>query len=448
MRMNRFSGLFGFSVVAFGQVVSLLGSSMTGFALMIWAWRITGQATALGLVGFAGLFPLVILSPIAGALVDRWNRKLVMILSDLAAGIGTVALFILLSLDALEIWHIYIVAAFSGAFQAFQFPAYSASITLMVPKEHLGRANAMLGIARSIPSIFAPMAAGALIGFIEIKGIMLIDIVTFTFAIGALLLVRVPQPKKDPSQSVERPSLLSDSLYGFRYIFERPGLAGLLLYFLLVNFLLTFAFGVLSPMVLARTGSNQVALGAVQMVFGIGGVLGGVLVSIWGGPKRRILGLLMSVFFGVLFGNAFLGVGRSILVWSIGAFVLSSLIPIASTSSQSIWQAKVPPGIQGRVFSARIMLGQIGSAVALPLAGLLADYVFEPLMLNPSAISRALSYIVGTGPGSGMGLMFLLFGLLGIAATVGVYFYRPVRNVETLLPDCEPEAEAAPSAGG
>jgi MFS family permease len=168
--MDRFSGLFGFTIVAFGQVVSLLGSSMTAFALTIWAWRITGQATALGLVNFAALFPLVILSPLAGALVDRWNRKLVMILSDLGAGIGTVALFILLSLGTLEIWHIYIVAAFMGASQAFQFPAYSASITLMVPKEHLSRANAMLGIARSIPSIFAPMAAGALIGLIDIQG--------------------------------------------------------------------------------------------------------------------------------------------------------------------------------------------------------------------------------------------------------------------------------------
>ena len=149
---------------------------------------------------------------------------------------------------------------------------------------------------------------------------------------------------------------------------------------------------------------------------------------------------LMFLLFGLL------GIGQSIVIWSIGAFALSFLIPIASTSSQSIWQAKVPPGVQGRVFSARIMLGQIGSAVALPFAGLLADYVFEPLMLNPSSLSRALSHIVGSGTGSGMGLMFLLFGLLGIAATVGAYFYRPLRDIETLLPDCEAETEPEPAA--
>jgi len=156
---SRFSGMFGFTIVWFGQVVSMLGSGMTSFALTIWAWQLTGQATALALVGFFAFFPMVALSPIAGALVDRWNRKLVMILSDLAAGLATVALFILLSLGMLEIWHVYIAAAFSGAFQAFQFPAYSASITLMIPKNQLTRANALYGMVRSIPTIFAPMAA-------------------------------------------------------------------------------------------------------------------------------------------------------------------------------------------------------------------------------------------------------------------------------------------------
>jgi hypothetical protein len=215
---------------------------------------------------------------------------------------------------------------------------------------------------------------------------------------------------------------------------------------LLINFLLTFAFGVLSPMVLARTGSSQIALGYVQMVLGIGGVLGGLLISIWGGPKRRMLGLLGSVFFGILIGNTLLGVGQNLIVWVVGAFVLSSLVPLASSSSQSIWQAKVPASIQGRVFSARIMLGQIGGAVALPFAGLLADYVFEPLMGGGSIVARTLSPIFGAGPGSGMGLMIALFGLLGVAATIGAYFYRPVRDIETLLPDCEPQAEEAAAA--
>jgi DHA3 family macrolide efflux protein-like MFS transporter len=438
---SRFSGVFGFGVVALGQVVSLMGSSMTAFALTIWAWQVTGTATALALVGFCAFFPLVLLSPIAGALVDRWNRKLVMILSDLAAGVGTIALFILLHLGLLEIWHIYVIAAFSGAFQAFQFPAFSASITMMVPKQQLTRANAMFGMARSIPTVFAPMAAGALIAFIHISGIMLIDIATFLFAIGALLVVRVPQPQRGGAES-ERRSLLSDSLFGFKYIFARPSLLGILLYFLVVNFLISLATGVLAPMLLARSGSSEIVLGTVQMAFGIGGVAGGLVLTAWGGPKRKMLGLVVSVLLGTLVGQTILGVGRGLVVWVIGALTLSFPIPTASAASHSIWQTKVPPHLQGRVFSARIMIGQIGGAIALPMSGLLADRVFEPLMRGDSLLANAFRPLVGTGPGSGMGLMFILFGILGGVASVCAYLYRPVRDIETLLPDCEPEAEA------
>jgi len=450
MRESRLSGLFGFSIVSLGQVISLMGSSMTSFALTIWAWRVTGTATALALVGFCAFMPLVLLSPIAGALVDRWNRKLVMVLSDLAAGLGTIALFILLRLDLLQIWHIYIIAAFSGAFQAFQFPAFSASITMMVPKKHLGRANGMLGMARSIPTIFAPMAAGALIAFIDIEGIMMIDIVTFLFAIGALLLVKVPQPAPHPDDEHAQRSLLSDSLFGFRYIFERPSLTGILIYFLFGNLIISLAVGVLAPMLLARSGGNELVLGSVQMVFGIGGLLGGLLLTAWGGPKRRILGLLGGVFFGTLLGQTMLGFGQSLVPWCLGAFILSLPSPIASGASHAIWQTKVPAHVQGRVFSARIMIGQIGGAVALPLSGLLADYIFEPLMQGPSIVAQALSVLVGTGPGSGMGLMFVLFGILGAASTIFAYMYRPIREIETLLPDCDVQAakeETPPEAG-
>jgi len=429
--------LSGFAVVAVGQVISLLGSGMTGFALTIWAWEVTGTATALALVGFCAFMPMVLLSPIAGALIDRWNRKLVMILSDLAAGLGTIALFILFKLDLLQIWHVYVIAAFSGAFQAFQFPAFSAAITMMVPKKHFTRANAMFGMARSIPTIFAPMAAGALIAFIRIDGIMLIDVVTFTFAIGALLLIKVPQPKKDASEAESRRSLLSDSLFGFRYIFERPSLLGILLYFLVGNLLISLASGVLAPMLLSRSGSNEIVLGTVQMVFGIGGLAGGLVLTAWGGPKHRMAGLLGSVLIATLLGQTLLGIGQGLIVWTIGAFILSFPIPVASGSSATLWQAKVPAHLQGRVFSARIMIGQIGGAVALPMSGLLADRVFEPLMAGNSALARALAPLVGTGPGAGMGLMFVIFGVLGAVATVAAFAYRPIRDIEKILPDCD-----------
>ena len=432
---SRFSGMFGFSVVWFGQVVSLLGSGMTQFALTIWAWQITGEATALALVAFFGYFPRILFTPLAGALIDRWNRKLVMILSDLAAGLGTVAVFVLYQLDHLQIWHLYAVAAFAGAFGSFQFPAYSASISLMLPKKHFTRANSMLGLAHSISGVFAPMAAGTLLAFIGIGGIMIVDIVTFSFAIITLLFVAIPQPAEHHIADAKKRNLLADCAFGFKYIAASRSLMGLLLLFFSVNLLLSFSGGVLAPMILARTGENEIILGTVMTLFAASGVVGGAAISLWGGPKRKMRALFFSILVASIFGNAVLGIGRNVVVWGVGAFLTTILVPMANGSSSAIWQTKIPPHLQGRVFSARFLIGQIGGAIALPLAGLLADHVFEPLMSGGSSLARLLSILVGSGPGAGMGLMFVVFGLLGAVTVLVGFSYAPIREIERLLPD-------------
>ena len=446
MRSPRPSGMFGFSVVWLGQVVSLLGTGMTQFALTIWAWQITGQATALALVGFFGYFPRIVFTPLAGALADRWNRKALMIASDLAAGLATVTIFVLYKTGGLQIWHLFAAAAFSGAFGSFQFPAYQASISLMLPKEQYTRANTMLGLAHSISSVFAPMAAGALLAFIGIGGIMMIDIVTFSFAVGTLLIVAIPQPAAHHVAEAKKRNLFSDCAFGFRYVAASRSLTGLLFLYFALNFLMTSSGAVLSPMILARTGDNELVLGTVQMLFGISGVIGGALVSIWGGPKRKMLALFIAILVTSLFGNVVLGVGRNLFVWGVGAFLTTFLLPMGNGASHAIWQSKIPPHLQGRVFSARILIGQIGGALAIPLAGVLADRAFEPLMSGTSTLARALVPLVGRGPGAGMGLMFVLFGLVGAAAAIGGYSYRPIREIERILPDVEPNGSAGPTA--
>ena len=446
MRSPRPSGMFGFSVVWLGQVVSLLGTGMTQFALTIWAWQITGQATALALVGFFGYFPRIVFTPLAGALADRWNRKALMIASDLAAGLATVTIFVLYKTGGLQIWHLFAAAAFSGAFGSFQFPAYQASISLMLPKEQYTRANTMLGLAHSISSVFAPMAAGALLAFIGIGGIMMIDIVTFSFAVGTLLIVAIPQPAAHHVAEAKKRNLFSDCAFGFRYVAASRSLTGLLFLYFALNFLMTSSGAVLSPMILARSGDNELVLGTVQMLFGISGVIGGVLVSIWGGPKRKMLALFVAILVTSLFGNVVLGVGRNLFVWGVGAFLTTFLLPMGNGASHAIWQSKIPPHLQGRVFSARILIGQIGGALAIPLAGVLADRAFEPLMSGTSTLAQALVPLVGRGPGAGMGLMFVLFGLVGAAAAIGGYSYRPIREIERILPDVEPNGSAGPTA--
>jgi MFS transporter, DHA3 family, macrolide efflux protein len=429
------AGMPGFTIVVIGQAISLIGSGMTQFAIIIWAWQETGQATSLALAGFFGFAPVVLISPLAGALVDRWNRKLVMMLSDLAAGVATIILLLLFLSDQLQIWQIYALAAFVGVFQAFQWPAFSAAISVMLPKEKYGRANGMLELARAGSGILAPVLAGAVVGFAGIPWVFGIDIITFSFAIAALLIIHVPDPQVTAEGIQSRGSIWKEASYGFKYIWERPSLFWLQMVFFFINITATFGFTVMAAMILARTSDDTVILGSVQSAGAVGGVVGGLLLSTWGGPKRRIHGVLLGMIGTSIFGSIILGLGNSLLAWGIGLFLGSLFLPILNGSNQAIWQAKVAPDLQGRVFSVRRLIAQIAAPVAMLMAGPLADYVFEPAMNANGALAPVFGGILGTGPGAGMALMFVISGLLGIFVGLGGYIFPVIRDVEDRLPD-------------
>jgi MFS family permease len=307
--------MLGFTIVWVGQMLSLLGTSMTGFALTIWAWQKTGQATALALVGFANFAPVVLFSPVAGAIVDRYDRKRIMMLADLAAGLPTVALLLLYSTGNLQIWMLYITGAIAGTFQSFHFPAYSAAVTMMVNKKHYSRAESMLAMAEFASGFFAPIAAAVLLTIIGIGGIMMIDITTFTVAILMLLLVHVPKPPVTEEGRRSMGSLWKESLYGFWYIIKYPSLLGLQLTFLGNNFLASIYFTLLAPMVLSRTGNNSIMYGSVMSAGAIGGLIGSIVLTAWGGPKRRIHGVLVGWTLSHLIGAVLMGMGGDVTVW-------------------------------------------------------------------------------------------------------------------------------------
>lgn len=430
-----FTGMRGFVVVWLGQVVSLLGSGMTGFAIGLWAWEETGQATALALTFFFFIGPSVIMSPFAGAIVDRYDRKTIMILSDVAAGVSTMIILILYLTDSLQIWHIFVTNAFSGAFQAFQFPAYSAAVSTMLPKEQYARANGMMALAGSAGNILAPIAAGMLWGLTGLKGIIIIDIVTFLVAVAALLLVVIPAPKVTAEGQAGSGNLMREAAYGFRYIFARPSLLGLQLVFFTINFTAMIGVAVMVPMILARTGNNELILASIQSLGAIGGVAGGLLLSTWGGPKRRIHGVLIGMILISLLGAIPLGISRTLLLWATGAFFTQFFLPILNGSNQAIWQAKVAPDVQGRVFSVRRLIAQATAPMALLMAGPLADLVFEPALQPDGNLAGTFGWLVGTGPGAGMGLMFVISGLLSALIGLSGYAFRAVRDVENILPD-------------
>jgi MFS family permease len=334
----------------------------------------------------------------------------------------------------LQIWHLYVAGAFTGAFEAFQFPAFSAAITTMVPKEQYGRANGLLSLAESISLIAAPVFAGVLLALIGIDGILIIDVVTCLFAIIVLLFITVPTPKRTTEMDASESHFWQEITYGFRYIWARPSLLGLQMTFLAGNFLGGIGFILVNPMVLARTGNDEIALATVQSAFGIGGVVGGLLLSAWGGPKRRVHGVLLGFTWSSLF-QIWLGMGQNVWVWTIASFFMMLSLPVINGSNQSIWQAKVPPDVQGRVFGARRVFAQISGPLGMAIAGPLADFVFEPSMREGGALAGALGWLFGVGPGAGMGVIVTLMGLITVAVGIIGYTVPAIYNAEAILPD-------------
>jgi MFS transporter len=431
---NRPTGMFGFTIVWLGQIVSVLATNMSAFALTIWVFEKTGSATALGLVQVFFITPLLIITPFAGVMVDRHNRKLMMMVSDLVAGMATIAILLLQAFGVLQVWHLYVAAIFQGLGNAFQWPAYSAAISTMIPKEKLGRANGMMSLIDMGPGILAPMLAGALLPLIGLTGILSIDVATFVFAVLVLLSVQIPQPSRTAEGAQAEGNIFKEAAFGFRYIFSRPSLLGLQLVFFFGNLCAGVAFTVLAPMILLRTGNDSASLGLVQSAGAIGGVLGGVAMSAWGGFKRRVHGVLAGWAVSSFF-LALMGLTKWIPLW-VGLNALSSvLVPLINGSNQAIWQSKVAPDVQGRVFSARTLIAWMTNPISPIIGGTLADYVLEPAMRAPSGFSSLFGWLVPAGPGAGMGLLIFFSCLGGILAGLIGYFVYPIRHAEDILPD-------------
>ncbi len=430
------SGMLAFTIVWAGQLISVLASTMTQFALTIWAYEKTGSATSLGIINTAFVVPLFLLSPIAGVMVDRYDRKLMMMVSDLTAVLATTGILILDLSGALEIWHLYIAAAINGLGATFQWPAYSAAISTMVPKENYSRANGMMSLVESGPAVLAPILAGVLLPIIALTGILTMDVVTFLIAIVALLIVHVPQPPRTEEGQKVQGSMWQEAAFGFKYIFARRGLLGLLTFFIALNFIIGLSISLFSPFILERTNQNSATLGLVTSANAIGAVIGGLLISLWGGFKRRMTSIFLGEALTGLFLLVVFGLGRSIPVWVIGV-VIGGIFPIFTNgASQAIWQAKVAPDVQGRVFSARRMIAWSVGPITPILAGLLADYITEPAMQTQTWLAQTFGWMVGNEPGSGMAVQFVLTGIAYMLVALIVYLFFPhVRNLEDELPD-------------
>ena len=422
-----------FPLIWFSQSVSMLGSGLTGFGLSVWVFQKTQSVTQFALISFFAMLPQFLVTPLAGALVDRWDRRWTMIISDSCVALCSLALGYLVWSDQLATWHIYVLSALMALCGAFHGPAMIAATTLIVPRAHLGRASGMTQTGVALAQVGAPFLAGILLARIGLFGLILIDLVTALFAVGTLLVVHIPKPPVSAEGKKAKGSLASESVFGWRYIRARPGLFGLLVLLATTNFSLGVVQALFTPLVLSF--SSPEALGVVLGVASCGMVAGGLLMTMWS-PKRRvnvILGAFVAMgsilFLGGLKPNAVLA--------AVAGFGFLFMIPVVISCSQAIWQSKVQPDVQGRVFAFRRFIAGSMTPIAFLVAGPLADYVFEPLLMAGGGLAGSVGLVIGVGAGRGVGFLLILMGILNLLAVAVASRYPRLRRVEEEVPDAD-----------
>ena len=427
-----------FFIVWLGQVISLLGSKLTEFALGFWileqTYQETGTITQFALTILFIYLPKVIISPLAGILVDRCNRRYAMIASDLGTGIIISIVLLLVLSNRLEVWHIYLAVTITSSFNAFQQPAYLAAISQLVPSQNLSRANGMIQASFAIAKITAPVIAGLLMKAWEIQTILFIDLLTFAIAILTLISVKFPDIKqftKSKQQLV--PRLISDSISGWNYIVGRPGLARLIGFIAISYFTLGFLEVVMWPL-LYEPGSTD-RLGLILSIGGCGMLVGSVLMSVWSGPENRVMAIIACI--GLQSAIVFIGGTRiSLVILGVGIFGYLFSQPIMVSCNQAIWQSKVPVRLQGRVFALQQTLERSLAIGAYISAGPLVDRIFNPLMNTDGVFVRTISKFVSTGMAQGVPLLLILLGGMNLIIVATAYRDPRLRNLERELPDC------------
>jgi MFS family permease len=423
-----------FIIIWLGQMVSAIGSRMTVFALTLWAWKLTGSATTLALVSFFFLAPTIAIAPFAGVIVDRSNRKGLIMLGDTVAGLSTLAILLLHLGGNLQIWHLYLIVAINGLFNQLQVLAYEVSIPMLVSKQHYTRAVSMGSLLGYGPEIVGPALAGVLYYVIGFTGILLIDLISFAIAIGTVFVVHIPQPPISEMGRQSRASIQQELIFGFRYIFARKSLLALLLLVSLFCFAHDIGDSLYSAMILARTGSNAEVLASLEAAAGVGGVTGALLLSTWGGHKRRTHGLLLGMV-GAGLSKIVFGLSQTPLIWIPAQFCSSLNFPLMYSCDRAIWLTKVEPDLQGKVFATHITLSRLTPAIGRLMAGPLADYLFEPAMKPEGIFAPIFGGIFGTNPGAGMALLYVLCALCMLLVGLVGYAFPVLRHVEDIVPD-------------
>jgi DHA3 family macrolide efflux protein-like MFS transporter len=415
---TRAQSLTPFFIIWTGQAFSLLGSGLVQFALVWWLTETTGSATILAVATLVALLPQIFLGPVAGALVDRWNRRTVMMVADGVIALATVVLAALYALDFVQVWHIYLLMFIRSMGGAFHWPAMQASTSLMVSEQHLSRIAGLNQTLFGVVNIVSPPLGALLLEILPLQGILAIDVVTAMLAIAPLFFVHIPQPERKETPDAPKPSVLADMREGLRFVWGWPGIMLILVIATLINLLVNPAFSLLPILVTDHFGGEALQLAWLNSAWGIGMVLGGITLSVWGGFKRRIVTAMLAV---TLMGVGIIVIGltpATAFMLALGSLFFSGFMnPIVNGSLFAFLQANIPPEMQGRVFT----LVLSGSAAMSPLGLAVAGPVADAL---------------------GVQVWFVIGGIATVVMGVGSFFVPAIMNIEDKGRSLVAEAEA------
>jgi MFS family permease len=422
-----------FGAVAAGQLVSMTGSALTAWALPVWLYLQTGSLVRFTLLATAAVVPGLLVSPLAGAVVDRTSRRAVMLASGAVAGGAELGLAVLYGTGALRPWQVYAAVAMVAAALAFQRPAFAAAVPQLVPKRYLGNANGIAQLSGGLATLAVPLLAAGLLAAIGLGNILLLDVASYAFAITVTAAVRFP----GTLGRVRREPLLTEVGQGLRYAWRHRYLRAALLFSALVNVFLGPTVILVSPLVLATGGLRQ--LGEVSFANALGATAGGLLFAVWGGPaRRRMRGFLLTTY-GLAGCLLLTGVRPGIGFVATGVAGTAVSLAVVQSIYVTIVQTKVPQRFHGRIFALSQMIAwstlPLGFAVLAPLA----VAAFGPLLAPHGALAGTVGRVVGTGPGRGIALVYVVVALAVAAATALAARTAVLSRFDAEVPDATPD---------
>lgn len=423
-----------FRIIWIGQLLSLLGSSLTYFGLSVWVYQQTGSPTQFGFIIALALVPIVLLSPIAGIIADRYSRKHVMFFGDFLAGVSTFIIAVLYFNNLLEIWHIFFAVLVGSTGSAFQIPAYAALIPQIVRREQLLRANGLVNLAEGIAQLIAPAIAGFILSSISLGAILIIDLITVVIALVCLTLVKtasIPMIKEKEEQEggLDKKPLIHINSFteSFRFLKSNPSILVLILLLSVNNLVFGIILTLIVPYILG-IASPQL-YGLILSIASIGMIVASAIISIWFKIRQKILVIL--AFNGILgVALAVLGYPPNLLIIAAAMFVAYLCVPFIDTPAKTIIQTVTPERMHGRVFALRNVLELSGIPIGAAISGPLAENFFEPAMMIGGSLTPYFGWLIGEGFGRGIALMFLISGCIMIFATIIICFSKKVRNIE------------------